>query len=99
MKSYFLEELDDDVAARKALTEELPRQKGPWFLRAPSGCEGIAYLYVDEGGEGETRGPLVIQADISGRHYYEDQKVIDVLCRLQQRFGGVVRNGNDEVVR
>jgi len=69
LKSYFLEELDDDVAARKALTDELPGQREPWLPLDSSGRDVIAYFDVDEGREGETRGPFLIQADISGQHY------------------------------
>jgi len=93
--SYFLEKLDDDVAARKALTEELPQQRDPWVLDSGGG-DAIAYFNVDQGREGETRGPFLIQIDVSGRHYYEDRKVIDILRRLQERLGGI---NNDEVVR
>ncbi|MFC2253940.1 hypothetical protein ACETRX_30200 [Labrys portucalensis] len=99
MKSYFLEELHDNIAAEEALTESLPGQARPWIIWTSGRDDVVAYLNVCEETKGETpRGPFVIHADISGRHYRGDQKVIEVLCRLQQRLGGTIRNDNDEVV-
>ncbi|QEN84767.1 hypothetical protein FZC33_00295 [Labrys sp. KNU-23] len=99
MKSYFLEELHDNIAAEEALTESLPGQARPWVIWTSGRDDVVAYLNVCEETKGETpRGPFVIQADISGRHYHDDQKVIEVLCRLQERLGGTIRNDDDEVV-
>ena len=41
MKSYYLEDLDDDVAAGAVLTEMLPRQSKPWVLFNAAGDKDI----------------------------------------------------------
>ncbi|MEB2847060.1 hypothetical protein GAO09_15925 [Rhizobiales bacterium RZME27] len=99
MKSYYLEDLDDDVAARAALTEMLPRQSKPWVLFNAAGDDAIACFNVDGGSEFDlTTGPFVISADISGRHYHEDAVVLDLLRRLRQKLGGTIRNDDGRVV-
>ncbi|MGS0896791.1 hypothetical protein ACVBGC_30290 [Burkholderia stagnalis] len=99
MKSYFLEELDDNMVARKTLTEVLPGRTDPWVILDSGGHDVVAYVNViNVDGDETLRGPIVISADISGRHYNENQKVIDILRRLQQRLGGIMRNDDDEVV-
>ena len=96
MKSYFLEAVVDRVAARAELTELLPGQTEPWLLPTADGSDTIAYFNVFEADDGSgCQGPNFVMADISGRHFHEDRKIIDVLHVLQGRIGGVVRDDRD----
>jgi hypothetical protein len=87
MKSYFLDHVSSIAAAETALSDELPGQRDPWVMVHDQG-DAMAYLSVGTALDGEEN--LHIQADISGRHYDEDQMVIDLLERLQKRVGGSI---------
>lgn len=84
MKSYFLERVRGRAETEAALSGLLPGQTHPWILWHAPG-DPIAYLYI-----GEERNALHVQADISGRHCYRDDEVVDVLRELQRRVGGIV---------
>lgn len=99
MKSYLLTAVQDSEAARAELTKLLPGQTEPWLLINPKGSDPVAYFNVDVPRSfDELEGPFIVQADISGRHYNEDQMVIGVLRALRGRIGGVVRDDDDNVV-
>ena len=89
MKSWFLENVPDLTLAAQALDAELPGQRHPWILSA-SGDDAIAYFNIDEMLDGQAVPHIV--ADISGRHYHEDDAVIAVLERLRLRLGGEITN-------
>ena len=103
MKSYFLYAISDVVAAEAGLDRLLPIQRRPWILAANAG-DPIAYFNVNEinldfDGPGDPSGPgPMVQADISGRHYNEDQAVIALLGELQETVGGLVMNEAGEPV-
>jgi hypothetical protein len=92
MKSYLLIDVRDEDMANLVLSEILPDQAEPWVLFHSRG-DAIAYfdIYLEEGG------PL-IQADISGRHYYEDKKIIEILKRLQKAIGGTIIDDNENII-
>ena len=98
MKSYILEAVESADAAQLALCERLPTQKEPWVLMTEDGRDAIAYLNVQAAGQGEFEGPFAVQADISGRHHFEDQRVIETLRALQRVIGGVIRDDDDNVL-
>ncbi|MGJ5130608.1 MULTISPECIES: hypothetical protein [unclassified Bradyrhizobium] len=85
MKSYFLEGLLDEEEARSALLEVLPGQTYPWLLTSDTG-DPIAYFNIDKNEDGV----ICVQADISGRHFSEGDRVLNVLHTLQRRLGGSV---------
>ncbi|BCG79496.1 hypothetical protein [Mesorhizobium sp. 113-3-3] len=91
MKSYFLEEPADEQQARRVLSTLLPGQSEPWLLTAAEGG-AVAYFNItilkDDGG-------LAIQADISGRHFEQDEVVLIVLRAFQQKLGGTIRDDFD----
>jgi hypothetical protein len=87
VKSYFLDHVSSIVAAETALRIELPGQEHPWLLRNSNG-EVVAYLYVASELDGENN--VHVQADISGKQYNEDTKVIELLQRLQKHVGGSI---------
>ena len=62
------------------------------------GNDVVAYLNVEQEVEGILKGPFIIQADVSGRHYNEDQKVLDALRILQSRLGGSIRDDFENVL-
>jgi len=85
LKSYFLEGLIDEQSARCELSKVLPGQLDPWLLNSGAG-DPVAYFNV-----GKTEdGIPCIQADISGRHFDQDQRVLGVLHKLQCQLGGTV---------
>lgn len=89
MKSYFLEELPDETAARAALSELLPYWINPWLLGSKD--EAVAYLNANQDAECG----VMVQADISGRHDNEDGQVLTVLRQLQERVGDILRDDDD----
>jgi hypothetical protein len=95
MKSYHLEEISSPEQATEELSRLLPGQENPWLLKDATG-DAIAYFNVDIT-ESEIATFCVI-ADISGRHYNEDDAVVDVLRLLQRAVGGTIRDDNDRVV-
>jgi hypothetical protein len=84
MKSYFLCGLHDESAISAGLSELLPKGAANWLLLSNAG-DAIAYFNI----ETEEVGPE-IHVHISGRHYYEDEKVINLLRILKSRLGGVI---------
>lgn len=89
MKTYSLDHVSSLEAARAALDSMLPGQSSPWVLYGSDG-DVIAYFNAVEG-EVDLVGPAVT-ADISGRHYNQDQVVVAVLKALQQQVGGVIES-------
>ena len=90
MKSYFLEAVCDADLARQMLSDLLPSQSDPWVLQTSDGADIIAYFNISSESYDELRGPNVIHADISGRHYNEDKAVISVLRALQDGLAGKI---------
>lgn len=98
LKSYLLEGLSDINAAEVELSSLLPGQTTPWLLLA-SAEDPIAYFNPRRIGEDEDAvGPFLIQVDISGRHYNEDDAVLRVLRLIQNRLGGQIRNDDDNLL-
>lgn len=103
LKSYLLFSVASADAAASALDQRLPGQRDPWLLLDRDG-DVIAYFVaepsnLDYEGPDDPNGPgPLVQADISGRHYYEDDAVISVLRDIQLVVGGMLKNDNDELV-
>jgi hypothetical protein len=97
VKSYFLDSVADAARARQVLSELLPTQSNPWVLQTTNGLDVIAYLNVLAGNECDCEGPYVIQADISGRHFNDDQSVISLLLSLRESLGGVILNDDERI--
>lgn len=89
MKSYFLAPVPTDARATTALSEALPGRTGIWLLKGTDG-DVIAYFSLVECDD--TTGFPTITADISGRHYYQDDEVLAVLRELQTQLGGEIIN-------
>ena len=87
MKSYVLDQIASIHEARELLGTILPGQRNPWLL-LDIGGDPIAYFDLIET-DIDVHGPSVI-ANISGRHYNEDGKVVAVLHRLQAVVGGKI---------
>ncbi|WP_076863385.1 hypothetical protein [Bradyrhizobium mercantei] len=87
MKSYFLEELGEVSLVRSELSAVLPRQVDPWLLLADDETP-VAYFSIADA----TDGGSCVQADMSGRHFHQDELVLSVLRKLQARLGGVIRD-------
>jgi len=83
MKSVLLTDIQKPDEVRAALSGVLPGQQEPWLLLAAAG-DPIAYFHVDTDGE------VTVTADISGRHYNEDDAVIGVLQKIQLAVGGKI---------
>lgn len=83
MKTYVLDRVTSVEQAKAELFSVLP----DGILYAPDG-DAIAYFEVIES-DIDTVGPA-ITADISGRHYDEDEAVIAVLKTFQRMLGGVI---------
>lgn len=80
------------------LSRLLPGQTDPWLLLA-SPEDPIAYFNLRVRGEEEDLlGPNLIQADISGRHYHEDEAVLSVLREIQSISGGQIRDDDDALL-
>ena len=98
MKSYFLEGLSDRNAAEMELSSLLPGQTDPWLLLAKPE-DPIAYFNPrSQGADEDVVGPFLVQVDISGRHYYEDEAVLRVLRQMQQKLGGQIRDEDDNLL-
>ena len=91
MKSYVLKEISSLEEARTLLGTILPGHENPWLLTDNSG-DPVAYFNLSQT-DVDVRGPAVI-ADISGRHYNEDEKVVGVLRRLQGVVGGTIADAS-----
>lgn len=87
MKSLFLENVTSIEETKEALRRLLPGQEQPWILCESDG-DTIAYFYVES--ELDYEPNLHVQANISGRHYFRDAGVLDVLHKLQETVGGIV---------
>jgi hypothetical protein len=88
LKSYFLEGLIDEQSARCALSKALPGQVDPWLPNSEAG-DPIAYFDVEKNEDGI----FCIQADVSGRHFDQDERISSVLQELRCQLGGTVTNG------
>jgi hypothetical protein len=95
MKSYLLYGISGVDAAAAALDRRLPGGRDPWHLFDADG-DVIAYfralpsnLEFEGPDDPNGSGPLV-QADVSGRHYNEDEAVISVLRDIQVVVGLLV---------
>lgn len=93
MKSYFLDKLEDEAAARAALSEALPHWVEPWLLKDDRE-DVVAYFTINRNPQGE----VSIQADLSGRHHTEDDSVLRLLATLKHRLGGVVTDDDDNII-
>jgi hypothetical protein len=85
VKSYHLNHVSGAAAAREALDMTLSGQREPWLLRSPAG-DTIAYFGVGADIDGEPNEH--VYADISGRHYHEDDAVLKVLQQIKRKVGG-----------
>jgi hypothetical protein len=88
MKSYALDCISSIDVAKAALNSALPGQSSPWLLRADDN-DVIAYFNVIKT-DVDLVGPAVT-ADISGRHYNEDRRVLTVLALIQKSVGGEIK--------
>ncbi len=80
MKSLVLQAIAKPDKVRGVLDQLLPGQREPWLLLAKEG-DPIAYFHLEPDGSS-------IQADISGRHYNEDDAVSKILIRIAAVVGG-----------
>ena len=97
MKSYFIEGLGDLGRVRSELSKLLPGQADPWLLLTADD-DVVAYFNISTeefNFSAEEAYGLCVVADISGRHYYQDEAVLKILRELQKRLGGVVRDDDD----
>ena len=58
----------------------------------------MAYFNICSDAEPDVDGPFYVQADVSGRHYNEDQSVILLLRSLQLTTGGIIKNEEDKAL-
>jgi hypothetical protein len=93
VKSYFLDELNDEASVWAALSRALPNWVDPWLLKDERD-DIIAYFNVNR----MSARQLSVQADLSGRHYNEDGAVIRLLKSLQDQLGGVVTDDDDNII-
>ena len=87
MKSYILEGVTSPGEVRFILDRLLPGQRDPWLLRETDG-DPIAYYALVEADVELKRSAVV--ANISGRHYDQDERVVAILQRLQAAVGGEI---------
>ena len=85
MKSIALAAISDFGKVKTELDKMLPGQREPWLLVSKEG-DPIAYFHLEPDG-GDWQAPY-IQADISGRHYGEDDAVTAVLSGIAACVGG-----------
>ncbi len=88
MKTHSLQRITSLERAASALRSLLPGQESPWLLRSPSG-DIVAYFDIVLEDGVDVVGPAVL-ADVSGRHYREDESVIAALRAIQQEAGGTI---------
>lgn len=86
MKSLFLTGIERPALLRSALSQVLPAHGETFLLASPAG-DPIAYLSIVCESEA-----MEVQADISGRHYHEEDAVVAVLNRIGAIVGGSVKN-------
>lgn len=98
LKSYVLQGLSDSNAASTELSLLLPGQTDPWLLLTKDD-DPIAYFNLNPPIDFEgLQGPFIIQADISGRHYREDDAVVKILRSIQKKLGGQIRDDDDNML-
>jgi hypothetical protein len=95
MKSYFLEDIAPQQDVPEALSQVLPGQQNPRLLLDVRG-DAIACFNADPSETDPSK--IEVTADMSGRHYNEDNAVIDALRRLQTALGGTIRDDDDRVI-
>jgi len=90
MKTYILEPIASIEKAALILCQILPGQESPWLLLSSPG-DPIAYFNIQPGGDHDY-GHVEpgVWADMSGRHYLEDERVLEVLRNLQSQLGGSI---------
>jgi len=88
MKTIALVDIAKPDEMRAALCRVLPGQEDPWLLLSKPG-DPIAYFNI--GTDDEESGGPCIDADVSGRHYYEDDAVRRVLNDIAAIVGGRIR--------
>ncbi len=89
MKSMALSAISNPERILPVLDQVLPGQREPWLLLATDG-DPIAYFnFVPEGTDWEAP---YIQADISGRHYNEDDAVAAVFTKIASHVGGRIEH-------
>jgi len=93
VKSYFLESPSNYHDAWSALSRHLPRWVEPWLLKDDAG-DVVAYINLER----DDAGPVLIQADLSGRHHEDTDKVVGLLRSLQSALGGKVTDDDDTVL-
>lgn len=81
MKSYFLSHIEKRDEAESVLTRLLPGPAHPWLLLSADG-DAMAYFNLEDDN--------TVQADVSGRHFGEDEAVFRILQRLQEEIGGQI---------
>ncbi|WP_044617295.1 hypothetical protein [Gynuella sunshinyii] len=87
MKSYFLENIDDVKSLEREISTLLPGQKNPWLIWHPE--DVCAYVYIILGQDPELVVPAVA-VNISGRHYKEDELILNFLQNLKNKVGGKI---------
>jgi hypothetical protein len=102
MKSYILYNVSSAADASTELDRHLSRSgDGTWVL-LDEGGDAIAYFIVGSGDRELPDAPpervSIIQADISGRHFYDDAIVLSALKEVQDVVGGVIRDDDDAPV-
>lgn len=103
MKSYFLVGFESPERAKAALSDAFAGQAGETWVLFANADDPMAYFYLatNECGEFEefAKDANIIQVDISGRHFNEDDKIIAGLARLQGRLGGHIFNDDGTPLR
>ncbi|QNQ08108.1 hypothetical protein [Sphingomonas alpina] len=103
MKSYFLIGFESAERAQAALSDFFAGQSGETWVLFANADDPMAYFYLgtNEYGEFEefAKDANLIQADISGRHFNEDDKIVAVLAGLRDRIGGYIFNDDDMKLR
>ena len=89
MKSLFLVGIAQPEVARIVLGRLLPGQKDPWLLLS---AEGDPIAYFNIGPDDDDSEVMTIQADVSGRHYDEDDAVRKVLGQIAATVGGRIED-------
>lgn len=101
MRSVFLERILSEQVALSGLDAEFPDQIefSTKVVFDPVGGNAIGWLYIGEPDDPneQRRGPCLIQADYSGRHWDFDAKhlVVEALRRVQTRIGGEIQDYGD----
>jgi hypothetical protein len=103
MRSYFLDGIVERESAERGLTDTIPDQFGynTMVVFSPDGKQPISYLYVAEtDAHEEATGPVLIQADGSGRvHDVDaDATVLATLRVVQAEVGGVMLVDDNVVI-